>query len=443
MSILLFNSATRRWTPRSLPGLLLWLASDYGLYNLQYAAVFDGINQSLSLADNASLSTGDVVHWSSAWFEPDDLNNAAGGGFPSIVGKSSSATANQEHEIRLTSSSGGATYLTGGAALRQIGFSNAAVVGSKSFVMGYHDSANDQIGISAGGAAFATGSTSGTAPPDSTMAYRIAARGPTPDRFFKGAVCRVAFGKTPSSSMATIRDLLYNSGNGLPYGDLTTQQKTDIGLISYWMLDEVSGTRNDSHGTNHLTSNNGVTQRLWRSVPIADSVKLSNVTDRSPVRNHGLQTNTSNQPIYKTNIFGTKPSIQLNGTNAFLRITDIVLTGDCTIAMALKVLSTPGTYLGHSTGTGKIVQTDATTLTITNDAGSSLVITHSALNNSVHEQTLVRDEGNWIRKVDGLEDGLGTLAGTITLNQIGLTGSATNFLSADIAEIICYGRAYT
>lgn len=32
------------------------------------------------------------------------------------------------------------------------------------------------------------------------------------------------------------------------------------GLVSYWKLDEASGTRNDSKGTNHLTSNNGVTQ---------------------------------------------------------------------------------------------------------------------------------------------------------------------------------------
>ena len=29
-------------------------------------------------------------------------------------------------------------------------------------------------------------------------------------------------------------------------------------LISYWKLDEASGTRNDSHGTNHLTDNNTV-----------------------------------------------------------------------------------------------------------------------------------------------------------------------------------------
>ncbi len=32
------------------------------------------------------------------------------------------------------------------------------------------------------------------------------------------------------------------------------------GLVSYWKLDEASGTRNDSHGVNHLTDNNTVGQ---------------------------------------------------------------------------------------------------------------------------------------------------------------------------------------
>src|SRR5262245_43908996 len=31
-------------------------------------------------------------------------------------------------------------------------------------------------------------------------------------------------------------------------------------LVSFWELEEASGTRNDSHGTNHLTDNNTVGQ---------------------------------------------------------------------------------------------------------------------------------------------------------------------------------------
>lgn len=49
---------------------------------------------------------------------------------------------------------------------------------------------------------------------------------------------------------------LFNSGIGKRYADLTDDEKT--GLVSYWNLDETSGTRADSHGENDLTDNNTV-----------------------------------------------------------------------------------------------------------------------------------------------------------------------------------------
>ena len=49
---------------------------------------------------------------------------------------------------------------------------------------------------------------------------------------------------------------LFNSGNGKRYADLTDDEK--VGLVSYWNLDEASGTRADSHGSNDLTDNNTV-----------------------------------------------------------------------------------------------------------------------------------------------------------------------------------------
>lgn len=39
-----------------------------------------------------------------------------------------------------------------------------------------------------------------------------------------------------------------------------TATSLSTGLVGYWKLDEASGTRNDSGGTNHLTDNNTVTQ---------------------------------------------------------------------------------------------------------------------------------------------------------------------------------------
>lgn len=37
-----------------------------------------------------------------------------------------------------------------------------------------------------------------------------------------------------------------------------------VGIVSYWPLDEVSGTRTDAIGGTNLTSNNGVGECGWK-----------------------------------------------------------------------------------------------------------------------------------------------------------------------------------
>lgn len=48
------------------------------------------------------------------------------------------------------------------------------------------------------------------------------------------------------------------------------------GLISWWTLDETSGTRNDSHGTNHLTDNNTVAYAAGKKGNAADFERGNN-----------------------------------------------------------------------------------------------------------------------------------------------------------------------
>jgi len=50
---------------------------------------------------------------------------------------------------------------------------------------------------------------------------------------------------------------IYNGGYGKSYTSLAESEKTN--LISFWNLDEASGDRADSHGSNTLTDNNTVT----------------------------------------------------------------------------------------------------------------------------------------------------------------------------------------
>lgn len=57
---------------------------------------------------------------------------------------------------------------------------------------------------------------------------------------------------------------LYNQGDGITYedtdpADVSTSNLLSKNLVSYWKLDEASGTRADSHGSNDLTDNNTVT----------------------------------------------------------------------------------------------------------------------------------------------------------------------------------------
>lgn len=59
-------------------------------------------------------------------------------------------------------------------------------------------------------------------------------------------------------------------------------------LISYWKLDEASGQRNDSHGTNHLTDNNTVTQAAGK-INNAASFIFANSESLSVASNASLQ----------------------------------------------------------------------------------------------------------------------------------------------------------
>ena len=51
-------------------------------------------------------------------------------------------------------------------------------------------------------------------------------------------------------------NFLYNGGAGLNYNSLTAGMKTN--LVAWWDLDEISGTRFDSHGPHDLTDTNSV-----------------------------------------------------------------------------------------------------------------------------------------------------------------------------------------
>lgn len=101
---------------------------------------------------------------------------------------------------------------------------------------------------------------------------------------------------------------LFNNGKGLKYSQLPDSIKNDANLVSYWDLDEKSGTRNDSHGTNHLTDNGSVTQA--KGVNYFEGA-VSKVQDLSSNGNHFTQTTPAKRPVYDSLGINSKPALLL------------------------------------------------------------------------------------------------------------------------------------
>lgn len=231
--------------------------------SLNKAAQFTASSsQYLSISDNASLSIGDVDMWFAGWVLLDTTT-------PGMVmaGKWNAAGTNREWTLDYSVVTGNRFTFT----VRSVGDGSQTSVSANAFgaasastwyfVLVWHDSSLNTInikidngtinsaahtlGIRDGTASFILGSYDGGA------------------SYWNGRMDSVGFGKSPavgiSSLIETISSDLYNNGSGIVYGGLTSQQKTDWGLVSWWDLGESSGTRSDSHGTNDLADNNGVT----------------------------------------------------------------------------------------------------------------------------------------------------------------------------------------
>lgn len=178
-------------------------------------------SEQLTRVDNAALSSGDVDLWVAAWAYLDSKPSNGG-----IAFKGTGVAAGTV-EYALFYQGGGTDRLRfqiGDSAAGSLTTVSATVLGSPSlatwyFVLGYHDSVNDEIGISVNGGAFTTGATSGRAPADTAGSFRIGSLNGA--SFFDGRIDSVAIGKSPPGGIAAlatqIRDRLYNAGLGREY----------------------------------------------------------------------------------------------------------------------------------------------------------------------------------------------------------------------------------
>lgn len=245
-------------------------------------------SQSLSRADNTDLSTGNVDWWASGWvwFDTVGIND-------NILTKyDQNISADREfHFATSTSSFFAMAYQTtaGGFLVTATAF-GAPSVSTWYYWLVWNDATNKTINVRLNnGTVFSTTYT-GTGQ-DGTAPFRLGAtvRNGAPEAFLNGRLDEVSFGKNPPGGVAgvisTISSTLYNSGSGLLFSDTDASQKTAWGAVSAWNLDEASGTRADSVGSNTLTANNAPANNTGKVIPMGTSANT--LTERARITTAG------------------------------------------------------------------------------------------------------------------------------------------------------------
>lgn len=224
----------------------LWLRADRGVLT-DGAVQFTAADKSrLKVASNSTLQVGAQSFWFAFWIYLDAAPSESVGILDKTINEWRVLTdANRRVVFQMGAGGAVLNYATGNNVLATSGWT---------FVFGYADTVNDLARVGINNGAFAGDVMVGDT---SSAANDFGVGGLSGSNFLGARMDSVAFGKSPPSGIAaiasTIRDSLYNSGSGKTYADITAAEKTDWGLVSWWDMDEPSGQRNDSHGTNHLT----------------------------------------------------------------------------------------------------------------------------------------------------------------------------------------------
>jgi len=228
-----------------------------------HAAQFTVANSEfLSVADNASLSTGDIDFTLTAWVYLDST------GADRVITGKWNTTGNQREYLLYYDTSSDRFIFSISSNGTAVTSENADVLGVPAtgtwyFIVAWHDAAANTLNIqvnngTADSQSYSSGGFDSTAGFSIGSAHGGAAVTPWNGRIVMGAVWK----KVLSAAEKT---LLYNDGDGRTYSEIGlagdgSALKTN--LQGWWELDAASGSRADSQGSNTLTDNNTVTQAL-------------------------------------------------------------------------------------------------------------------------------------------------------------------------------------
>jgi hypothetical protein len=212
-----------------------------------------GSSQELHIASNTTLQVGDLDFWWAGWVK---LTNKTGN--QGLWGKWLSPS--KEFQLYYFNGSDRFDFYVSSDGTSDSQHVPANTFGSPSagtwyFIMVYHDSVTNTIGISVNGGAFDTAAIATGVFVGTTTFYIGADAGGS---YASAAFDSVVFGKSPPTGIAalriTIRDTLYNSGSGALYSSYEGNIAS-WGIISTWTFDSQNYIGQDWTGTNALTNN--------------------------------------------------------------------------------------------------------------------------------------------------------------------------------------------
>lgn len=216
---------------------------------------FNGSNSNLRITDNTSIKTGDIDFTWSAWvFITDKASNR------SIIDRFFL----KEYLLRYNSSSDRFEFVVSNDGAAEVSVL-ANSFGSPStstwyYITAWHDSVNDTINIQVNdGTVDSTAHSTGVNVTSQATLFGLREGG---TNGWIGKLDEIGFWKRVLT--ASERTAAFNSGNGttLPKVEFVVDTNGTLpgGLISWWKLEEVLGTRSDFLGQHPLTDVNTVTQ---------------------------------------------------------------------------------------------------------------------------------------------------------------------------------------
>jgi hypothetical protein len=176
----------------------------------------------LSIADNASLSVGDISFTWAGWVY---LDAAATDDWNYIVGKEGASSSVTDYGLRYTTadSTNRFQFFIGGSDYSIISANNfgAASTATWYFIVAWHDTGDDTINIQVNnGTANSTARTA--APADGTSALHVGGWGSVgPGRYWNGRIDQLGFWKRTLT--AAEKTWLYNSGSGRTYTEVLAE----------------------------------------------------------------------------------------------------------------------------------------------------------------------------------------------------------------------------